>query len=75
MMKKLTLKLDALRVESFTTAGASSARGTVRSYFATYPCTDWTKDCTWDCEYTDSCEPTTEMPSKGQNNCTTLNQN
>ena len=31
-MKKLTLDMDTLRVESFTTQDAASGRGTVRGY-------------------------------------------
>lgn len=40
-MKKLTLELETLRVESFETAGTGPApRGTVRANGETYPCTE-----------------------------------
>jgi hypothetical protein len=32
LMKKLTLKLDELRVETFTTTGQSAERGTVQGH-------------------------------------------
>ncbi|HEX5725116.1 MAG TPA: hypothetical protein VFX98_06600 [Longimicrobiaceae bacterium] len=34
-MKKLALKLDDLRVETFTTAGPPAARGTVAGHYGT----------------------------------------
>jgi hypothetical protein len=34
-MKKLTLKLDELRVETFTTTGQSAERGTVQGHYDT----------------------------------------
>ncbi|HEX2079816.1 MAG TPA: hypothetical protein VHG08_19020 [Longimicrobium sp.] len=34
-MKKLTLNLDTLQVETFTTAKAVAARGTVRGHYGT----------------------------------------
>lgn len=34
-MKKLVLKLDDLRVDTFTTAGAPAGRGTVAAHYGT----------------------------------------
>ena len=34
-MKKLTMKLDDLRVESFTTDGTPAERGTVQGHYGT----------------------------------------
>lgn len=46
-MKKLTLHLDELRVESFHTAPAGAARGTVRGNAPTWYCSEQI-DCTYD---------------------------
>jgi hypothetical protein len=80
-MHKLTLKLDELRVESFTTAHQSHSRGTVRAHSATVnpnesvSCPeDWTMDCTWNCD-TVGGESADACYSGGMNNCTTRIEN
>lgn len=80
-MHKLTLKIDELQVESFTTSRQARAYGTVHAHSATnepnetYTCPAyWTGDCTWDC---DSQGGPTEGDcfSGGMNNCTTRFEN
>jgi len=44
-MFKLKLEIDALRVESFQTAAASTARGTVRGNAAAVRCNSNAPDC------------------------------
>jgi hypothetical protein len=79
-MHKLKLKLDELRVESFTTAHQSHSRGTVRAHSATddpfesVSCPeDWTMGCTWDCQSEGG--ETADCYSRGMNNCTTRIEN
>lgn len=48
-MKKLRLELDALRVESFDTAGGAGGRGTVQGHNVTYG-----ESWDWPCEPVDS---------------------
>lgn len=53
-MKKLRLDAEDLAVESFATAPATDAHGTVRAYDATESCTNCTYDdticgLTWRC--------------------------
>jgi hypothetical protein len=73
-MKKLTLNLDTIRVDSFDTASPSArGRGTVQGHGTTI-----TVGCTNFCTLgpcvnsMETCQCTIEFPSAGQNNCTTL---
>ena len=52
MMKKLRLDVEHLAVESFATAGAAGAHGTVRGHAATDDCAV-TRSCT-NCTYDDT---------------------
>ncbi len=51
-MKKLTLKLDDLRVETFTTASEQSARGTVQGHYGTAHTQPVQQSCGDSCEMT-----------------------
>jgi hypothetical protein len=72
-MKKLSLKLEDLKVDSFTTVASEHARGTVGAHLLTAMCFTalCSADCSTETNYDQGCA-TTEFPSKGQNNCTTL---
>lgn len=74
-MKKMSLTLDELQVESFTTVASNRSRGTVVAHGDTLACT---YDCSnGECDpwsFGIACEPTSEFESGGQNNCTTLQE-
>jgi hypothetical protein len=81
-MRKLTLKLDELQVESFTTAPSSANRGTVRAHGETdlRTCACPSDGCTWGgCPGSFDCTDPS-MPDCGtvnsceMNNCGTLIQ-
>jgi hypothetical protein len=67
-VKKLSLSIDALRVESFQTAGRQRARGTVRGNEYSYE-----NDCSWTgCVVTDAAGGCTVYwcgPEQSENTC------
>ena len=63
-MKKLSLRLDDLSVESFETADPAPARGTVRAYGDSYDCSYGSPDytacrasCAYACGESEECTP------------------
>jgi hypothetical protein len=76
-MKKLSLKLEDLQVDSFTTVSTERSRGTVGAHLLTAACFTYgcTNACSTDSYYQPGCNTdtnTTGGESRGQNNCTTL---
>jgi hypothetical protein len=72
-MKKLSLKIDDLKVDSFSTVAGERSRGTIGAHLLTAYC--FTHGCSNDCStdtHQDAGCDTTEFESRGQNNCTTL---
>jgi hypothetical protein len=72
-MKKLSLKLDDLQVETFTTSGQPGERGTVQGHYGTNH-TNQSCDGTcfnWTCIYYYTCEDT--GCNHTCNVCTTMN--
>jgi hypothetical protein len=68
-MKKLTLDLDALRVESYATGDTAERRGTVRAHDDTLETEFCTQEhaCTRFCTHARTCAPSCE-----QNTCEPL---
>jgi hypothetical protein len=70
-MRKLQLKLDDLRVDAFTTAGAPAGRGTVAGYYGTtHTQAGETCDATCDgtCRGQDTCFVSCQMSQCWQGN-------
>ncbi len=63
-MKKLKLDLDALEVESFDTAAAGAARGTVKGYYTEEPPKDYIETMQFTCTTCPS-GPSCPCPSAG----------
>jgi hypothetical protein len=75
-MKKLTLQLDDLAVDSFTTTSTPDARGTVRGFGDSTGCSfgspnftacDFT--CEFPCAESNECTPTCPGGGTAQTNC------
>lgn len=66
-MKKLTLKLDDLRVDTFTTAGAPAGRGTVEGHYGTTH-TQQGESCVGTCRGQDTCFVSCQMSQCWQGN-------